>query len=102
MTGPIKSANLKLEGQSVNAPPLPSSRVDATVAGSGSRAETVAMTVLGSESTATTPPSHFDVVLLDIQMKRMNGDEVCRRLRALGLSLPIIATTGTSPEGRIM
>ena len=49
---------------------------------------------LPSAGTHCTPP--FDVLLLDIQMRRMNGDEVCRRLRTLGLSLAIVATTGTS------
>ena len=44
------------------------------------------------DDTTTTPT--FDVILLDIQMRRMNGDEVCRRLRALGLDIAIVATTG--------
>ena len=41
--------------------------------------------------------SHFDVVLLDIQMRRLNGDVVCRSLRAHGYdTLPIIAVTGVT------
>ena len=41
--------------------------------------------------------SHFDVVLLDIQMRRLNGDVVCRALRAHGYdTLPIIAVTGVT------
>lgn len=35
-----------------------------------------------------------DALLLDIHMRTMNGDELCRRLRASGCSLPIIALTG--------
>jgi CheY-like chemotaxis protein len=35
-----------------------------------------------------------DVLLLDIQMKEMNGDEVCKRLRQQGITSPIIAVTG--------
>ena len=37
---------------------------------------------------------HFDVIMLDIQMRRMNGDVLCRRLRELGLPTVIIAATG--------
>ena len=41
------------------------------------------------------PERTFDVALVDIQMKRMNGDELCRRLRAAGITIPLIAATGT-------
>jgi CheY-like chemotaxis protein len=37
-------------------------------------------------------PSPWQV--LDIQMKRMNGDVACRQLREAGIRLPIIAATG--------
>ena len=41
---------------------------------------------------AVMSPSPWQV--LDIQMKRMNGDVACRQLREAGIRLPIIAATG--------
>ena len=38
----------------------------------------------------------FDAIFLDIQMRRMNGDVLCRQLRDAGLTVPIIATTGSA------
>lgn len=38
----------------------------------------------------------FDVVLLDIVMRRMHGDEVCRILRQRGHTGPIVAATGNA------
>ncbi len=40
----------------------------------------------------------FDVLLLDIQMRRMNGDVLCQRLRAAGLTVPIVAATGNCSQ----
>lgn len=41
----------------------------------------------------------FDVVLLDIQLPRLDGLEVCRELRAAGISGPILALTSSAmPE----
>ncbi len=39
----------------------------------------------------------FDAVVLDIQMDRVNGDVVCRQLRACGNELPFLAATGATP-----
>jgi len=36
----------------------------------------------------------YDVILLDIVMPRVDGVAVCRRLRKLGVRVPIIAMTG--------
>ena len=36
----------------------------------------------------------FDVLLLDIQMREMNGDVLCARLRAAGDFRPMIPVTG--------
>ncbi len=33
--------------------------------------------------------------MIDIQMRHVNGDDVCRQLAAKGFSVPIIAMTGT-------
>ena len=44
-------------------------------------------------------PRPFDVIMLDIQMKRMNGDEVCRRLRNARVDIMIVATTGMKGQG---
>jgi CheY-like chemotaxis protein len=38
----------------------------------------------------------FDLILLDVQMPRMRGDEVCRELRAKGISTPIVALTAAA------
>ena len=37
----------------------------------------------------------FDLVLLDIQLPKMNGLEVCRSLRARGLRMPIVALSAS-------
>ena len=37
----------------------------------------------------------FDVVLLDIQLPKKNGLEVCRSLRARGLRMPIVALSAS-------
>jgi PAS domain S-box-containing protein len=40
----------------------------------------------------------FDLVLMDLQMPGVDGYEACSRLRALGVSSPIIALTGNAFE----
>ena len=37
----------------------------------------------------------FDVILLDIQLPKKNGIEVCRSLRAGGLRIPIVALSAS-------
>jgi len=37
----------------------------------------------------------FDLVLLDIQLPKKDGLEVCRRLRARGLRIPIVALSAS-------
>ena len=37
----------------------------------------------------------FDLILLDIQLPKMNGLDVCRSLRARGLHMPIVALSAS-------
>jgi len=37
----------------------------------------------------------FDLILLDIQLPKMDGLEVCRSLRARGLRIPIVALSAS-------
>jgi CheY-like chemotaxis protein len=37
----------------------------------------------------------FDLILLDIQLPKIDGLEVCRRLRARGLRMPIVALSAS-------
>ena len=43
-------------------------------------------------------PTHFDVAVLDVMMPRMDGFEVCRRIREKNSSIGIIMLTAKSQE----
>ncbi len=47
----------------------------------------------GAEAIDMSRPSRHDLVLLDVMLPDFDGNEVCRRLRALGLETPIIFLT---------
>jgi DNA-binding response OmpR family regulator len=52
----------------------------------------------GREALARFAEQAFDLVVLDVMLPRMDGLEVCRRLRAKGETVPIIMLTAKSEE----
>src|SRR4026209_2877641 len=52
----------------------------------------------GREALARFAEQTFDLVVLDVMMPRMDGLEVCRRLRAKGERVPIIMLSAKSEE----
>ena len=47
----------------------------------------------GAEALDKARPSRHDLVLLDVMLPDLNGNEVCRRIRALGIDIPIVFLT---------
>jgi DNA-binding response OmpR family regulator len=52
----------------------------------------------GREALARFSEQQFDLVVLDLMLPRMDGLEVCKRLRAKGSTVPIIMLTAKSEE----
>src|SRR5919199_1568935 len=52
----------------------------------------------GREALSRFSEQTFDLVVLDIMLPRMDGLEVCKRLRAQGSTVPIIMLTAKSEE----
>jgi DNA-binding response OmpR family regulator len=52
----------------------------------------------GREALARFDEQQFDLVVLDLMLPRMDGLEVCKRLRANGSTVPIIMLTAKSEE----
>jgi CheY-like chemotaxis protein len=55
----------------------------------------------GERGRARALADSFDVILLDIQMPRMQGDAVCRALRDAGVSTPIVALTSAAMPDQV-
>ncbi|MGQ9779801.1 MAG: response regulator transcription factor [Bacillota bacterium] len=61
----------------------------------GYRVETASDGRLGLETVLSSPP---DLVILDLMLPGLDGIEVCRRIRAAGLTTPIIILTAREGE----
>ena len=53
----------------------------------------------GREALARCSEQRFDLVVLDLMLPKLDGLEVCKRLRARGDAVPIIMLTAKSEEG---
>lgn len=53
----------------------------------------------GTEVLEITKSYQFDLILMDIQMSRMNGCETTRMLRKAGVITPILALTAGAMKG---
>jgi CheY-like chemotaxis protein len=58
---------------------------------------TVDVATNGEEALNKIQPEKYDVVLMDLNMPVMDGFEATRRLRARGVTLPVIALTACLP-----
>ncbi len=52
----------------------------------------------GSEALAILKESNFDIVLLDVGLPDLDGRELCRIARRLGIKIPIIMLTGADTD----
>jgi DNA-binding response OmpR family regulator len=52
----------------------------------------------GSEALATAARGEFDLVILDLMLPELSGEDVCRRLRAVGNTVPILMLTAKDAE----
>jgi two-component system copper resistance phosphate regulon response regulator CusR len=79
-------------------------RAAAEVLARGLREHTYAVDVAGDGATALThaATNDYDLVILDVLLPRLSGLDVCRRLRAEGLSVPILMLTARGgPDQRV-
>jgi two-component system copper resistance phosphate regulon response regulator CusR len=79
-------------------------RVAAEVLAKGLREHAYAVDVAGDGATALEQAgtNDYDLIILDILLPRLNGLDVCRRLRAEGLSVPILMLTARGgPDQRV-
>jgi DNA-binding response OmpR family regulator len=79
-------------------------RVAAEVLAKGLREHAYAVDVTGDGATALEQAgtNDYDLIILDILLPRINGLDVCSRLRAEGLSVPILMLTARGgPDQRV-
>ena len=79
-------------------------RVAAEVLAKGLREHAYAVDVAADGATALTQAAtnDYDLIILDILLPRLSGVEVCRRLRADGLAVPILMLTARGgPDQRV-
>ena len=79
-------------------------RVAAEVLAKGLREHAYAVDVTGDGATALEQAgtNDYDLIILDILLPRLNGLDVCRRLRREGLSVPILMLTARGgPDQRV-
>ncbi|MFC2083600.1 response regulator transcription factor [Bacteroidota bacterium] len=58
----------------------------------------VTSAVDGEEGLTRAKENDFDLILLDIMLPKMDGFEVCKQIRAVGINTPIIMLTAKSQE----
>jgi two-component system copper resistance phosphate regulon response regulator CusR len=79
-------------------------RVAAEVLAKGLREHAYAVDLAGDGAMALEQAgtNDYDLIILDILLPRLNGLDVCRRLRARGLSVPILMLTARGgPDQRV-
>jgi two-component system copper resistance phosphate regulon response regulator CusR len=79
-------------------------RVAAEVLAKGLREHAYAVDIAGDGVTALehAATNDYDLIILDILLPRLNGLELCSRLRAEGLSIPILMLTARGgPDQRV-
>ena len=62
----------------------------------------VTVTRDGLSALKTALSGRFDLVILDVHMPGLTGDEVCRRLRDAGVTTPIIALSASAMPSEIL